>query len=388
VDSPDPQPGEEDEADVLHRQLAHLFALEVVSIRQVARLFVTAIGLAVIITGCTAGTGGPPPSAPPPANQPAPLPPECTSRLTEPDQASAALRQVRPGDLVCLSGDGLSGAELEVTTSGTSQQPIMIVGDGATMRSLNVHADYVVIQGLTLRDGDGLTMTGRGLVARNNVIYNATADGVECRDCKDTIIESNIVQRADGTGIWISGERITVRGNTVSDSVLRTQGDADGIRFFGRGHRLTGNTIKDIKAAGYPRGGPHTDCFQTYDTPDAPPTYDVVIAGNVCTNVDVQALIATNDGRGGRGAPPGQTSIIFEHNTVSVNGAQAVLLRNFPDVVVRDNRFSGPGDRAVMITDGSTDCTVIGNIVADNLRPFEIDRQSAPGFQEFGNTSR
>jgi parallel beta helix pectate lyase-like protein len=88
------------------------------------------------------------------------------------------------------------------------------------------------------------------------------------------------------------------------------------------------------------------------------------------------------------GAPAGQTAITFEHNTVQVNGAQAVLLRNFPDVVVRDNHFSGPGDRAVMLTEGSTDCTVIDNTVTGNLRPFEIDRQSEPGFQESGNTSR
>lgn len=350
------------------------------------RLFATVVGLAIIISGCTAITGGPPPGDPP-ATQAAPLPAECTSRITEPDQARDALRRVGPGGLVCLTGDGLSDAELEVTTSGTSQQPITIVADGATVRSMNVKADYVVIQGLTLRDGDGLTMTGRGLAVRNNVIYNVTADGVECRECTDTIIESNIVQRADGTGIWISGERITVRNNTVSDSVLRTQGDADGIRFFGQGHRLTGNTIKDIKAAGYGGEGPHTDCFQTYDTPDAPPTYDIVIADNVCTNVDVQGLIATNDGRG-RGAPAGQTSITFERNTVSVYGAQAVLLRNFPGVIVRDNRFSGPSERAIMITDGSTGCTVVGNTVTGDLRLFEIDRQSDRGFQEFGNVSR
>jgi parallel beta-helix repeat protein len=360
---------------------------QVIGVR-VRWLCATMIGLALIISSCTAAPGPPPPGGPPPSNQVGPLPTQCAGRVTEPDQASAALQRVRPGSIVCLSGDGLADAELEVTTSGTPQRPITIVADGATMRSLNVHADYVVIQGLTLRDGDGLTMAGRGLVARNNVIYNATADGVECRDCMDTIIESNTVQRADGTGIWISGERITVRNNTVSDSVLRTQGDADGIRFFGHGHRLTGNTIKDIKAAGYPHGGPHTDCFQTYDTRDAPPTYDVVIADNLCTNVDVQALIATTDDRRGGGIPAGQTAITFEHNTVSVNGAQAILLRNFPDVVVRDNRFSGPGNRAIMLTEGSTDCTVIGNTVTGDLRLFEIDRQSEPGFQESGNSSR
>jgi parallel beta-helix repeat protein len=347
----------------------------------------TMIGLALIVSGCTGGSGPASSGAPPPSSQVAPLPAECADRLTEPDQANAALRRAQPGSIVCLSGEGLAGAELEVTTSGTSQQPITIVADGATMRSLNVNADYVVIQGLTLRDGDGLTMTGHGLVARNNVIYNATANGLECKNCVDTVIESNTVQHADGTGIWLSGEAITVRNNTVSDSVLRTMNDADGIRFFGRGHRLTGNTIKDISAAGYPHGGPHTDCFQTYDSRDVPPTYDVVIADNVCTNVDVQALIATIDDPRGA-APAGQTTITFERNTVQVNGAQAVLLRHFPNVIVRDNHFSGPGDRAVKITEGSTDCAVIDNTVSGNLRPFEIDRQSDRGFQESGNTSR
>ena len=347
----------------------------------------TMIGLALVISGCTAGSGPSSPGAAPPPSQVAPLPAECTDRVTEPDQASAALQRARPGSVVCLSGDGLAGAELQMTTSGTDGQPITIVADGATMRTLNVHADYVVVQGLTLREGDGLTMKGRGLVARSNVIYNATANGLECQDCSDTLIESNTVQRADGTGIWVSGERITVRNNTVSDSVARTMNDADGVRFFGRGLRFTGNTIKDISAAGYPHGGPHTDCFQTYDSPDVPPTYDVVIADNVCTNVDVQALIATIDDP--RGAPPeGQTTITFEHNTVQVNGSQAVLLRHFPHVIVRDNQFSGPGERAVMLTEGSTNCTVIDNTVTGNLRPFEIDRQSDRGFQESGNSSR
>ncbi|MGH3840760.1 MAG: right-handed parallel beta-helix repeat-containing protein [Pseudonocardiaceae bacterium] len=373
-------------------------------------LCATLIGLVLMTGGCTTTPGPASPGAEPPYSAPSsggpdsagpdsagppsagahtsgagPLPAECTDRLTEPDQASAALGRAQPGSLVCLTGAGLAGAELQVTTSGTPQQPIRIVSDGATMRSLNVKADYIVIQGLILRDGDGLTMTGRGLVARNNVIDNATANGVECKDCVDTIIESNTVQHADGTGIWLSGERITVRNNTVSDSVLRTMNDADGIRFFGRGHRLTGNTIKDISAAGYPHGGPHTDCFQTYDSRDTPPTYDVVISDNICTNVDVQALIATIDDP--RGAPPeGPTTITFERNTVQVNGSQAVLLRHFPHVIIRDNHFSGPGDRAVNITEGSTDCTVTGNTVSGNLRPFEIDRQSQRGFQESGNS--
>jgi parallel beta-helix repeat protein len=287
-----------------------------------------------------------------------------------------------------LSGDGLRDAELEMTASGTPQQPITIVADGATMRGLRVKADHVVIEGLTLRDGDGLTMTGRGLIVRNNVIYNATKDGLACIGCVDSLIESNTVQRADGTGIYLIGEQVTVRNNTVSESVLRTLGDADGIRFFGTGHRLTGNTIKDIKASGYRDEGPHTDCFQTFNTASDPPTYDVLIADNVCENVDVQCLIATAKEGGALGAPAGRTTITFEHNTCSVNGSQAVLLENFPHVVVRENTFSGPGSRAVQLNRGSTDCAVIGNTVTGRMRPFEIDRQSRPGFQEAGNTSR
>jgi parallel beta-helix repeat protein len=361
-----------------------------VTVRYVAArcVAVTVIGLVSIGSGCTAppspgssSTGAPSPNQ---AGLPAA---DCTDWITGSMQPSVALALVQPGATVCLS-DGLHDAELEVTTSGTPEQPITIVAHGATIRSMDVRADYVVIQGLTLRDGDGLTMAGRGLVARDNVIYNAAENGLACLQCVDTLIESNTVQRADGTGIYLAGAQITVRNNTVSESVLRTQGDADGIRFFGVGHRLTGNTIKDIKAGGYDRGGPHTDCFQTYNNASDPPTYDIVIADNECTNVDVQCLIATAKEGGARSTPEGHTAIVFERNTCSVNGSQAVLLENFSRVIVRDNRFSGAGSRAVQLGMGSTGCSVIGNTVTGSMRPFEVDRPSRPGFQAANNTSR
>ncbi|PZS29044.1 MAG: hypothetical protein DLM61_13590 [Pseudonocardiales bacterium] len=352
------------------------------------------VGLTLIVSGCTAGSPDghalPPPAAPPPTSHAGPLPSYCTSTVTDSEQATSAVARLRPGNTMCLSGDRLTGAELAVTTSGTPEQPITITADGASLRSINIKADYVVIQGVTLKDGDGLTMEGRGLMARNNLVYNATMDGIACVTCIDTTIESNTVQRSDGTGIWFSGERVTVRNNTVSESILRTGGDADGIRFFGNGHRLTGNTIKDIKASGYgddPRGGPHTDCFQTFNTASNPPTYDVVIADNVCTNVDVQCLIATANERGAQSTPTGQTAITFERNTCQVNGSQAVLLENFPRVIVRGNHFSGPSSRAVQLNRGSTDCAVIDNTVTGRMLPYQIDQQSRPGLQESGNTT-
>jgi hypothetical protein len=44
-----------------------------------------------------------------------------------------------------------------------------------------------------------------------------------------------------------------------------------------------------------------------------------------------------------------------------------------------------PGDRAVMLTEGSTGCTVIDNAVTGNLRPVESDRQSGPRSNESDN---
>ncbi|MGQ0774025.1 MAG: right-handed parallel beta-helix repeat-containing protein [Pseudonocardiales bacterium] len=352
-----------------------------------AYLITAVIGLMLIVSGC----GSAPPPDASPTRQNRQLPADCTTRIGDPERAKTALAQALPGETVCLQGNSLTEAELDMVASGTPSEPITVVADGAIVRSLDITADYVIVDGFSLFDGAGLTMKGHGLVARNNVLHNAAADGILCDGCFDTIIESNTVQRADGTGIYITGERITVRNNTVSESVLLTQGDADGIRFFGPGHRLTGNTIKNIKESGYgydPRGAPHTDCFQTFNTPKNPPTYDVVIADNICTNVDVQCLIATAKEGDARGTPPGQTAITFERNICEVNGSQAVLLENFPHVIVRDNSFSGPRYRAVQLNGGSTDSVVTGNTVLGPLLPYEIDEQSRPGFQGQDNVTR
>ncbi|MGH3916047.1 MAG: right-handed parallel beta-helix repeat-containing protein [Pseudonocardiaceae bacterium] len=353
----------------------------------VGSLIAAMIGIMVVVSGCTSAEppDAPPQGSSPPPRQIRPLPTDCTTFGADPEQARTALAQALPGDTVCLRGDRLADTELDMANSGTPSEPITVVADGALVRSLDLSADHVIVDGFSLFDGDGLTMQGRGLLARNNVIYNAAKDGIVCDGCFDTVIESNVIRRADGTGIYLTGERITVRDNTVSESVLRTQGDADGIRFFGPGHRLTENTIRDIKETGYGRGAaPHTDCFQTYNTAQDIPTFDVVIADNVCTNVDVQCLIATANEDGAHGAPPGQIAITFERNTCAVDGSQAVLLENFPHVIVRNNRFSGPGDRAVQLSRGSTDCTLIGNTVAAPMRPYEIDEQSRRGFRDEG----
>jgi hypothetical protein len=356
--------------------------------RGIGRRFVLTVFCLVFAAGCTSTPDyPPPPMEPPPGARSAGLPPGCRTTVAAPDLAAVALAAARPGDVICFTGDRLAGLSLEMTTSGTAGLPIRLIADGAVLRAIEVRADHVVVEGFTLADGAGLDLTGTGVVARNNVVRNAARSGIVCANCTEALLESNTVWRADGTGIVIDGERSEVRNNTVSESVTRARGDADGIRFFGTDLRLTGNTIRDISATGYPEEeAPHTDCFQTFES-DSRPTYHVLIAGNLCENVDVQCLIATGtDGRSSR-SPGMAPAITFVGNTCAVHGAQAVLLEKFPNVVVRDNVFSGPEYRAVFLFRGSVDCTVADNTIRGDIAPYEIDEASSSGFHAEGNSS-
>ncbi len=311
------------------------------------------------------------------------LPNDCTHTITQTDEVPAALDAASPGDTLCFAGGDLADADMTMTRSGTRDAPIRLVSNGATVDNVHIRADHIVIDGFTVAGGDGLLLQGTGLAAQHNTIRDTQRGGITCRPCFDSSIASNTVQRATTTGIYITGRRITVNGNAVSETVARDDGDADGMRFFGTGHRITSNTIRDISARGY-AAPPHPDCFQTFD--HNPSTYDVVISGNLCENVDSQCLIATDDQPGSSEVPAGSPSITFVDNTCASNGAQAINLRRWPNVEVRQNRFSGSGlRRAILIADGSTGCAVIGNTTAGGVPTVEIDSASRPGFRQDGN---
>jgi hypothetical protein len=232
------------------------------------------------------------------------------------------------------------------------------------------------VAGFTVTGGDGMLLAGTGITARDNTVHDTRRGGIGCDPCTDSTIESNTMTHTATTGITIAGARITVRGNTIRDSMPVEGGDADGMRFSGFGHRISDNVITDISARGY-ASAPHPDCFQTLDN-NKPPTFDVVISGNTCRNVDAQCLIATGDQHANSGAPTGVPWIIFENNRCANNGAQAVNVRRWPGVQIRHNT-SGPGlTRAVLIIEGSTGATVVDTTTGG--RPtVQIDGFSRPG---------
>lgn len=320
------------------------------------------------------GVSGP---RPVPAAQNALPPGGCAERIGDPTAAQYALDAAQPGDQVCLSGPELSSAALKVTRGGTPGAPLRVLSDGASVLGIDVRADHVVVAGFTIRDGEGLTLNGAALNAHHNNVLNARMNGISCM-CSDTVIDSNVVDGTDGTGIRVEGDRITVAHNQVSGSVRRAASDADGMRFFGTGIRISDHTVRDISAKGYPAdGAPHTDCFQTYDS-DAPPTYRVVISGNRCQQVDEQCLIATGE-RGNPGVPDGMRAIVFENNVCDVGGSQAIDVEDYPHVEIRGNTISGPNlYRGIHLYSGSVDSAVLDNVLVGDKAVFEADQVSQP----------
>lgn len=332
-----------------------------------------AVVSAAVVVACTAA-GQPSP--------PAGTAIDCDVTATDPAAATAALEAAVPGGVVCVRGDGLRDADLLVTRSGTRDRPIVLAGDATAVRSVEVAADHVVIQGFLVAGGEGVVVAGGGVTVRDNEVRDAVLDGISCEErCVDVSIESNTVVGTDGSGIIVEGERIAVRGNTVSGSVQRTANDADGIRFFGTGIEITGNTVSDISDDGYAEDPPHTDCFQTYDNSRLP-TVGAVISGNVCRNVDHQCLIATAEESGRDDAIGRSRDIRFSDNECDVGGSQAVLVQWIPGVLVTGNTFAGPAlDRAAIFLDGSTGAEFSRNVVPAGVAPHQLDETSEEGFR-------
>jgi predicted nucleic acid-binding Zn ribbon protein len=342
------------------------------------------LALALLLTACTE-QGSPPAPTPsqPQASGPSSAPGTCTATATSSDDAARALDAAQAGSTICVTGSALGDADLQVRTSGTPDRPVTLAGEGSTpVRSITVKADHVVVQGFAAVNGDGIAVQGTGLTVRKNRVERADLDGISCEDlCNGAVIEDNTVVGTDGAGILVMGDDAVVRHNSVSASVRRQASDADGIRFFGTGVQIRDNTVFDIKATGYPAGTePHTDCFQTFDD-NRPPTVDAVIADNVCRNVDAQCLIATADDAGGQGDVGRSHGIQFTGNTCEIQGAQAVLARFFPGVVVKGNTFTGPGlDTVAVFRESSTSGSFVGNTVPGDVKPLEVDASSRDGF--------
>jgi hypothetical protein len=84
---------------------------------------------------------------------------------------------------------------------------------------------------------------------------------------------------------------------------------------------------------------------------------------------------------------PGQSRRSRSSTIPAPNGAQAINLRRWPNVEIQQNKFSGPHlNRAILINDGSTGCTVVDNTTAGGVPTVDVDGASRAGFRQNGNT--
>lgn len=312
----------------------------------------------------------------------------CSVSVSDAAGALRALSQAEPGETICFGGTALANTDLVLTRSGRTAGLITLLGGSTLVRSVHVVADNVVVDGFRTGHG-GLRLSGTNITARRNIARDALDDGIRCEPCVDSVIDANAVVHADGSGILASGQRITVSGNFVTGSVrIGDTGDADGIRFFGSGLRITGNTITSISNQGYGPHPPHPDCFQTFDNGGKPPTTDVVISGNDCTGVAAQCLIATAEEAGGSHTVGRSHTIDFVGNRCSVGADQAVLVEWFPGVRVRESVITGPTLRSgAHFADGSTGGEVSGDTILGATHPYTVDASSQEGFHASGNVS-
>src|SRR2546423_379797 len=175
--------------------------------------------------------------------------PPCSYTIANLEQARSAITAAAPGDTLCFAGVNLADVDLTMARSGPADAPITMVSDGqTTIHQLHIIADHILLQGFTIVGGGELLLEGTGIVAQKNTVRDTVRGGIICASCTDSTIESNTVTHATTTGIAISGQRITVRENVVSATVPADDGDADGVRFFGNGHRILSNVIQNIPA--------------------------------------------------------------------------------------------------------------------------------------------
>ena len=306
--------------------------------------------------------------------------PPCTHTIRNVADARAALTTAVPGDMLCFVGADLSDVDLTMSRSGTASAPITLVSDGHTIvHQLHILADHLTVQGFTIIGGGELLLAGTGITAQKNTVRDTSRGGIICAACTDSIIQSNTVTHVSTTGISLTGLRITVRENFVSVVFSGGAGDADGIRFFGSGHQIISNMIRDISLQD-PSSSAHPDCFQTLDA-GHPATFNVRIEGNTCQNIQESCLIATGDESGNGDAPAGSRSVIFVGNTCRTGGDQSVYLRRWPRVELSKNKLLGPKlKRGIQITQGSTGCQVRDNTTTRGVPTVEVDDASRQGY--------
>jgi len=140
-----------------------------------------------------------------------------------------------PSNDIYLSSVAVYG-DYNMTQSGTPDNPIVVWGNGAKLRSVYITGNNVIWRDtiVTGADGFGIRVKGKNNQIINNTVYDTVRsnwDGTKCKqggswnsairaaDATDIIIYGNNVSKSCGEGISIlRSSNVTVENNTVFDT--------------------------------------------------------------------------------------------------------------------------------------------------------------------------
>lgn len=270
---------------------------------------------------------------------------------------------------------------VQVRISGTSESPITFRAEGiVTLKGFNVLADYIAIQGFEItntenhpRNGLGIFVSGSHCVLIDNYIHFAVQGGITLSaTSSDCTVENNRLYRNGMAGIEVNGVNHLIEGNEIWGTIQYHPDwenppswvDADGLRFFGSGHRIRSNYVHDISYAEPENVDPHIDCFQTWADSFHEAASDILLEGNVCEVLESQAAQESGHGfmlanasditiqnniviaYGGVNGDRQGTSGLTIVNNVFINDLSfqdfypmGIRLIDIPDVVIKNNIF-------------------------------------------------
>ncbi|HAI62904.1 MAG: hypothetical protein UU64_C0004G0015 [candidate division WWE3 bacterium GW2011_GWF2_41_45] len=174
-------------------------------------------------------------------------------------------------------------------TSCLSSSNACILGS-VTILGSNVTFKNMEVAGPPTKPGTvpGINVKGNNNEVSGNFVHNSWKDGIYVNPGTSTnkILNNHITYASISAGIYFEGSNHLIQGNTITHSVTRQPDrsapvgavDPDGIRFFGSGTTVKGNTIKDIYLDESPESDdPHSDCFQSWG-----PASNIIFDGNFC----------------------------------------------------------------------------------------------------------
>jgi hypothetical protein len=292
-----------------------------------------------------------------------------------------------PGDGVIVLEGSYASERVHVTTSGRSDAPIAYLAQGAVvMKGFTVTADYITIRGFEITDTDVNWQDGVGIfvvqcigcLIEGNYIHFAANGGITLwaetgkeELTADCVVRGNRLWRNCMQGVMVHGRNNLIEGNEVWGTIQHHPGwtesptwlDADGMRFFGRGHVFLGNFIHDITFADEENVDPHIDCFQTWSGDGYEAGSAVVFEKNFCNMFEGQAPNETTQGF----MVEGDTSDLVIRNNI-LRTYRGLNILDSVNLTVVNNTF--PGDPSAL-TDSHpsavsiTSCT--GVTIENNL---------------------